>query len=106
MAIPDFFKKVFITAISKRKKSSLDLSAERGIFLVPKLRSLFNKLLYNSIINTIEDNLSSSNIGARKNKGSKDHLFVLYSVLNDVKNSKDPKKIDLVFMMWLKHLIL
>ena len=60
--IPDFFKNVYITAIPKRKKSPLDLINLRGLFLVPKLRGLFSKLIYNSIIDIIEDNLSLSNI--------------------------------------------
>ena len=81
--IPEVFKNVFITSIPKKRKSSLSLSDQRGIFLVPKLRSIFVKLVYNSIIGIIESNLSSSNIGARKNKAPRDHLFVLYTVINE-----------------------
>ena len=66
-----------------------------GIFLVPKLRVIFLKLIYNSIIGDIEDNLTNSNIGSRKNKSPLDHLFVVYSVLNETLKGKEPK--DYVF---------
>ena len=98
LVIPRFFRNVFITSIPKKKKfSSLLLEKERGIFLVTKLRAIFSKLLYNSIIETIEENLSKSSIGARKGRSPRDHLFVINSILNEVINSKSHKEIDLVF---------
>ena len=97
LLIPEFFKKVFITSIPKGKKSPLDLNQQRGIFLVPKLRGIFIKLVYNLIFSTVEENLSSSNIGARKKKAPRDHLFVLYSVMNDIKNNNEEEELDLVF---------
>ena len=86
----------------------------RGIFLVPKLRSIFVKLVYNSIIDEIEAGLSLSNIGTRKKRSPRDHLFVLNSVVNEVLNSKDDKEIDCVFYdvsqvfdsLWMEHSLL
>ena len=77
--IPEFFKDVFITSIPKKAKSPLSLSSERGVFLVPKLRAVLSKLIYNSIIDKLEDKLSPSNIGAPRNRSPRDHLFVVYS---------------------------
>ena len=110
--IPDFFRNVFITAIPKKKKLQWDLQFERGIFLVPKVRVIFMKMVYNSIINILEDNLSRSNIGARKRKSPRDHLFTLYSVVNETLNRKEP--VDLVFYdlsqafdsLWVQHTLL
>ena len=112
--IPDFFKNVYITAIPKKKKSPLDLSSLRGIFLVPKLKVVFMKLVYNSVINIIEDNLSLSNIGARKKKSPRDHLFVVYSVIHETLKENDVCDRDLVFYdlaqaydsLWLEHTLL
>ena len=96
--IPDFLKDVYITSIPKKLKDPLNLSSERGIFLVPKLRALLSKLIYNSIIDLIEEQLSPSNIGARKHKSPRDHLFVLYAVLNEtLKGKHGCCCIDLVF---------
>ena len=94
--IPNFFRKVYVTAIPKGKKSPVHLVNQRGIFLVPKLRGLFLKLIYNSIIDTIEDSLSLSNIGARPHKSPRDHLFVLHSVMDETLRGKEVC-LDLVF---------
>ena len=95
-------------------KFPLELINLRGIFLVPKLRGIFLKLVYNSIIDDLEDNLSLSNIGARKKRSPRDHLFVLYSVVNEVLKSKEARQIDLVFYditqaydsLWMEHSLL
>ena len=95
--IPECLKNVFITSIPKKRKSPLDLINERGLFLVPKLRAVLSKLIYNSIIDTIEEQLSPSNIGARKDKSPRDHLFVVYSVINETLRCKDSPCKDFVF---------
>jgi len=94
--IPEFMKNIFITAIPKKRKSPLDLTNERFIFLVPKLRGILIKLIYNSIITLIEENLSPSNLGARRGKSPRDHLFVLYAVMNETLRSEHGET-DLVF---------
>ena len=68
--------------------SKSDLSNERGVFNVVKLRSILDKLIYKDAYPTIEQNLSFSNVGGRKGRNIRDHLFVLYSIINDVKNGK------------------
>ena len=90
-------KNVFIKSIPKEHKSPMSLSSERGIFLVPRLRAALSKLIYNSIIDTVEGQLSPSNIGARRNKSPRDHLFVVYAVVNETVQSKDVPCKDLVF---------
>ena len=98
----------------KKKKAPLDLESQRGIFLTPKLRGCFIKLVYNSIIHIIEENLSLSNIGARKQRSPRDHLFVIHSVINEVFCSKDVREIDCVFYdvtqaydsLWMEHCLL
>ena len=103
---------MFITAIPKSKhKSPLNLMNQRGIFLVPKLRTIFSKLIYNSTIETIEENLSVSNIGARRKKAPRDHLFVLNSVIHDIVEGMDGRELDLVYYdltqaydsLWVTH---
>ena len=64
--IPTTLRDAFITAIPKGKKSPLELENMRGIFLVNKVKSILMKLIYNSSITKIEENLSKSNIGACK----------------------------------------
>ena len=95
--IPQYLRNVYITAIPKKCKAPLDLTSERGIFLVPKLRVILSKLIYNDIIDIIEEELSPSNIGARRNKSPRDHLFVVYAVINETVQGKEVDCKDLVF---------
>ena len=61
-----------------------------------KIRSILNKLIYNDIYSTVNSNMSCSNIGARKGRNIRDHLFVLNGILNDVSNNSEaPKNIDI-----------
>ena len=95
--VPDCLKKVFITSIPKKGKLALNIEEERGIFLVSKLRGILSKLIYNLIIDIIEDELSPSNIGARRNKSPRDHLFVVNAVVNETVQGEDDGCKDLVF---------
>ena len=112
--LPEFMKNVQISSIPKKKKSPMSLKSERGIFLSPKLKAILMKLVHNSIIDQIEENLSSSNIGARKGKSPRDHLFVVYAVINDIKNGKKKEPVDIVCYdveqcydaLWLEHTLL
>ena len=65
--------------------------------MVNKLRSILIKLIYNSKVNILEDNLTSSNIGARKNKAPRDHLYVLLAIVNDVITTKNKDPIEIVY---------
>ena len=62
-----------------------------GIFRVTTLRSIIDKLIYNDEYETIDKNLTDSNVGARKNRNIRDNIFVINAILNNVKkkNIKD-----------------
>ena len=97
----------------RRKKVSLNLFSKRGILHGPKLKLIFLKLVYNPVIDTIEESLSLSNIGARKEKSPREHLFVLHSVMDETLRGKEVC-IDLVFYdlaqgydsLWVEHALL
>ena len=83
MSIPDFLQKMAITIKTKG-------SNQRGVFNVSKVRSILDKVLYDDVYPTIDDELSYSNIGGRKGRNIRDHLFVIYAVINDVINGSSP----------------
>ena len=66
-----------ITSLYKNRGEKADLNNDRGIFNVVKIRSILDKLVYNEKYETIDKNMSSSNIGGRKNRNIRDHLFVI-----------------------------
>ena len=97
LEIPSFFQDTLISAIPKKRKCQADLKSTRGIFLINKVRMIFMKLLFNTNIQNIENNLSNSNIGGRKGKSARDHLFVLFSIISEIRKNKNSKCIDLVW---------
>ena len=84
MKLPYFMQMSNITTISKPKSSKFDVNGERGIFILSVFRKIFDKLIYNDHYEHINRSMSDSNIGARKEQNIKNHLFVLYGVINYV----------------------
>ena len=85
---PETFQPSNITSIYKRKGDKADLNNDRGIFNVTKIRSILDKLIYNDKYEIIESSMSSSNIGARKNRNIRDHLLVINSILHEASKDK------------------
>ena len=82
LEIPSFMQLSNITTIYKMKGSQLELENNRGIFILTVFRKIYDKLLYNDKYEDIDSNMSDSNIGGRKQKNIKNHLFIVYGVVN------------------------
>ena len=54
LQIPIFFEKMSITSIYKNKGSLSELSNDRGIFNVAKLRSMLDKQIYSDVYSVID----------------------------------------------------
>ena len=91
---PDIFLPSNISNFYKLKGSKGDMNNERGIFNVVKIRSIFDKLLLNDKYEIIDKSMSCSNIGARKGRNIRDHLFVINGILNEAVQKKN-KNIDI-----------
>ena len=52
-------------------------------------------MIYNDIYDIVDSSMSCSNIGARKNRNIRDHLFVIDAIINDVMNNKESNYIDI-----------
>ena len=69
------------------------------------------KLIYNDKYRVIDGNMSDSNVGARKHKNFRNHIFVINGIINDVLTFKQKKAVDIQIMdykqcfdsMWLKE---
>ena len=84
LQIPDQMKLADITSIFKNKNSRMDLANDRGIFLLSVLRKVLDKLVYNEKYPALDLAMSDSNIGARRNKNVRNHLFIVYGIINSV----------------------
>ena len=93
---PRIFQSANIWSFYKKKGDKSDLNNDRGVFNVVKIRPILDNLIYNDIYNTVDSSMSPSNIGARRNRNIRDHLFVINGILNDVQqNKKNTGGVDL-----------
>ena len=84
---PEALTKCNITSLHK-KKARNDFENYRGVFRVSVLRSIIDRLMYNTLYDVIDSNLTDANVGARKNRSCRDNLFVLGAVTNSVINGE------------------
>ena len=92
---PDFTRLADVTTIYKGKGEKSNLTNDRGIFIVSIFRSLVMKLIYTDIYEIIDESMSDSQIGSRKGKNIRNHVWVLNSIICDTLSSKAKKSIDL-----------
>ena len=81
---PEFMQLANISSIFKQTGSRFSLESDRGIFILGVLKKLCDKLIYNDKYPSIDGNMSDSNNGARRGKNIKNHLFILYGIINSV----------------------
>ena len=84
---PTVMEKCNITSIHK-KGSKKDFSNYRGVFRVSILRSILDRLMYNSSYETIDTHLTDGNVGARKRRGCRDNIFVISAITNSIVKGK------------------
>ena len=109
MKIPKYMKWANITSIYKKKGSRTSMENQRGVFGLTLLKKVLDNIIFNEYYDKIDKNMSDSNIGGRKYRMAKDHLFILHGIINSVKNgNEEPIEIHVyvkekVFdKLWLK----
>ena len=86
-----------IVAIYKGRGEKMDLMNDRGIFIVDIFRSILMKLVYQEKYEMVDRQMSDSNVGARRGRNIRNHIFVLNGVINDVvKNVKASVDIEIL----------
>ena len=78
-----------ITSIYKLRGNINDFNSYRGIFRVPIIRTILDRLIYNDEYEVIDEALSDSNVGARRGRNVRDNIFVLNAITNSVMNGKE-----------------
>ena len=89
------------------------MNNDHGIVVVSVLRMILDSLIYQEKYPIVDSGMSDSNIGARKNRNIRDHLFIVYGVIHSVLNgSEDPVDIQIydvkicVDALWLEDCML
>ena len=89
MTIPRFMEYCNIIGIYKGKGEKMDLANDRGIFIVNIFRSILMKLIYGEKYEIVDHNMSDSNVGARKKKSIRNHIFILNGIMNEALQKKN-----------------
>ena len=55
--------------------------------MVTLFRSMLMKLIYNDKYDILDQNMSDSNVGARRGKNIRNHIFVINGIIMDVLSS-------------------
>ena len=76
------WNKMYVQTIKKKNGSMKKLNNYRGIFLVPIISLIFEKLLKNRITPTLKQHMRSFQTGGVKGKGVVDNLFLLRDAID------------------------
>ena len=91
LKIPHMMKLVNIALIPKPGKRNLqDIENHRGIFLIHKYRSLLMKMILNDKYAIIDEFMSDSNVGGRRGRSIRDHLFIVNGIIHDHVKTNNP----------------
>ena len=96
LVVPEIMENANITSIYKGKGQKNDLQNERGIFGMNIFRSLLLKLIYNDEYENIDSNMSDSNVGGRKRKNIRNHLFIVNGIINETIKLKTNVDIEIL----------
>ena len=84
-----------ISTIYKGKGKKCELINDRGIFVVTILRSILMRLIYLEYYSQLDESMSDSQVGSRKGKNIRNHIWIVNGIIADVLSSKSKKPIDL-----------
>ena len=87
--LPTTLRKVVISSIYKSKEKNL-FDNYRGIFRLPIIRSIIDKLIYFDEYSKVDSNITDCSNGARKYRGVRDNIFIVNSIVNSVINGVNP----------------
>ena len=95
---PSFMRIANISAIYKGRGEVTSLESNRGILLVTVFRTILMTMIYKDKYDIIDRSISDSNIGARKEKNIRNHIYVVNSILHDVLSKKSNSPIDIMVL--------
>ena len=73
---------MWIKALKKKKGSYKTLNNYRGIFIVPIISAIFEKLIKNRIMDTLQGTMSHFQNGGMRGKGVANNLFILRGIID------------------------
>ena len=99
---PEFLRMADCATIYKGKGKKNELKNDRGVFIVSIFRSILLKLIHKRKYDIVDFNMSDSNIGARKRKNVRNHVWILNGIMHDVLSSKKNTPIDVQILNYIQ----
>ena len=96
MKIPEFMKILNFVNVWKKKGDKMDIDSYRGIFITNIFKAVILKLIHQDKSKTIDSHMSDFQIGGRKGKNVRDHLFVINGKIQDTLSSVKMRPINLI----------
>ena len=96
MQIPEFLKTSNIVNVWKKKGDKMDIDSYRGIFVTNIFKAVLLKLIHQDKSKIIDSHMTDFQIGGRKGKNVRDHLFVINGIAQDALSSVKSKPINLI----------
>ena len=93
---PEALSNCNITTLYKKKARNY-LKNYRGIFRISVIRSILDRLIYEDSLEVIDSNLTDGNVWCRKNRSSRDNIYVMGAITNSVING-DSRSIQIQVM--------
>ena len=93
--IPNFVKMADISTIYKGNGEKCDLKNDRGIFIVSIFRSILMRMIYMDKYSCLDSSISDAQVGGRKGKSVRNHIWVLNAVICDILSKKKKTPVDL-----------
>ena len=78
-----------LTSLFKNKGSSKDLNNYKGICRVTGLRNILDKLIFNDEYETLDKNLTDSNVEGRRRRNIINQIFVIGAKMNSIRNGTE-----------------
>ena len=97
LVIPECMRTENITMLHKKKCKS-ELKNWRGIFVTSVLETILMKMLHERTYEVVASDMTDAQIGARKKKSVRNHIFILNTIISDVVSSKkkNPKDLNVI----------
>ena len=93
--IAEFIRLADVATIYKGKGEKNNLENDHGIFLVTIFRSILMRLIYHDKYEEIDESMSDSQIGGRKGKNIRNHIWVINGIITDVLSTKKKSPVDI-----------
>ena len=74
-----------VTTLYKGKGSRQDVENWRGVFQLPVLRNILDRMVYEEEYSVISSNMGCFQVGSQRGRNIRDHLLVLHAICNEVR---------------------